>query len=69
MELGFTEADLAFRDEVRGFLDHALDDELRHQISLSRNGYLPKEHQLRWQDRLAEKAGILKMPGFYSCMS
>jgi alkylation response protein AidB-like acyl-CoA dehydrogenase len=58
MELAFTEVDLAFRDEVREFLDYAIDDELRYQISVSRNGYLPKEHQLRWQDHLSEKGWL-----------
>ncbi len=58
MDLAFTPQDLAFRDEVRAFIDEAFDDDLREQMALTRNGYLPKEPQLRWQKRLAERGWL-----------
>lgn len=58
MDLAFTPEDLAFRDEVRAFIDEAFDDDLREQMALTRNGYLPKEPQLRWQKRLAERGWL-----------
>ena len=49
MDLSFTADDIAFRDQVRGFIAEAFDDELRQAVADSRNGYLPRELQLRWQ--------------------
>ncbi len=55
MDINFTKEDLAFRDEVRAFIAEAFDDDLRFKISQSKNGYLDKEGQLKWQRALAAK--------------
>lgn len=55
MDLAFTEKDLAFRDEVRAFIDEAFDEQMRANSRRSRHGYLPKEDHVRWQKRLYEK--------------
>jgi alkylation response protein AidB-like acyl-CoA dehydrogenase len=58
MDLAFTEADLAFHDEVRTFIAEAYDDDMRRQMQASRNGYIGKEAQVRWQKRLYEKGWV-----------
>ena len=58
MDLSFTADDIAFRDQVRGFIAEAFDDELRQAVADSRNGYLPRELQLRWQQRLADRGWL-----------
>ncbi len=52
MDLSLSPADLAFRDEVRAFIAEAFDEDLRWRMSRSKNGYLDKEGQLRWQRAL-----------------
>lgn len=52
MELAFSEYDLAFRDEVRRFIDENFDVGLRAKMAQSKNGYLDKEGQLQWQRAL-----------------
>jgi alkylation response protein AidB-like acyl-CoA dehydrogenase len=47
--------DLAFRDEVRAFILHAFDAELKAMMAQSKNGYLDKEGQIRWQKALHER--------------
>ncbi len=59
MDLAFMPEDLAFRDEVREFISQAYDDDLKRQMKLSRNGYLPREHQIRWQKRLATRGWLV----------
>jgi alkylation response protein AidB-like acyl-CoA dehydrogenase len=55
MDLSYSADDLAFRDEVRGFIDENFDDALRAQIAQSKNGYLDKDGQLKWQRALYRK--------------
>ena len=55
MDLNFTKEDAAFRDEVRAFIAEAFDEDLRFKMSQSKNGYLDKEGQLKWQRALAKK--------------
>jgi len=52
MDLSFSKDDLAFRDEVRRFIDENFDGELRAKLSQSKNGYLDKDGQLKWQRAL-----------------
>ncbi|MGF1457056.1 MAG: acyl-CoA dehydrogenase family protein [Alphaproteobacteria bacterium] len=58
MDLAFTDADRAFQAEVRGFIDEAYDADLRRQMAQSKNGYLDKEGQVRWQKALHRKGWI-----------
>ncbi|SLN34595.1 acyl-CoA dehydrogenase family protein [Oceanibacterium hippocampi] len=55
MDLSFTPEDIAFRDEVRAFIDEAFDDDLRAKVAASRNGYLSKDDHVRWQKKLHER--------------
>ncbi|MEQ8502026.1 MAG: acyl-CoA dehydrogenase family protein [Sneathiellaceae bacterium] len=59
MDLAFTEKDIAFRDEVRAFIDEAFDKEMREHSRRSSNGYLPKDDHVRWQKRLNEKGWMV----------
>ncbi|QYY29265.1 MULTISPECIES: acyl-CoA dehydrogenase family protein [Cupriavidus] len=52
MHLEFSEQDLQFRDEVRAWIDEAYDAELRAMMAQSKNGYLDKAGQVRWQKAL-----------------
>ena len=52
MDLSFSKDDIAFRDEVRRFIDENFDGELRAKLSQSKNGYLDKDGQLKWQRAL-----------------
>lgn len=52
MDLSFSKQDLAFRDDVRAFVAEAFDDDLRAKMALSKNGYLDKDGQLKWQRAL-----------------
>ncbi len=52
MDLSFSKQDLAFRDDVRAFVAEAFDDDLRSKMAVSKNGYLDKEGQLKWQRAL-----------------
>jgi alkylation response protein AidB-like acyl-CoA dehydrogenase len=49
MELGWSEADLAFRDEVRDFLDRELTAELRRAGRLMTSVYADHEASMQWQ--------------------
>jgi len=55
MDLGFTPDDLKFRDEVRAFIAERYDDDLKRKMSLTKNGYLDKEGQLKWQKALHQR--------------
>jgi alkylation response protein AidB-like acyl-CoA dehydrogenase len=55
MELGFSKEDLKFRDEVRAFLAEKYDDDLKRKMSFSKNGYLDKVGQVKWQKALYER--------------
>ena len=43
MDLSFTDEDLAFQAEVRGWIEDNYSEELRAKNALSKNGYLDKD--------------------------
>ncbi|MDF1731768.1 MAG: acyl-CoA dehydrogenase family protein [Minwuia sp.] len=55
MDVSFSAEDMAFRDEVRAFLDEAFDDELKAAMKKTRAGYMPKHLHVRWQKALHKK--------------
>ena len=55
MDLAFSEEDKAFQREVRDWIAENYDDDLRRQLSQSKNGYLDKAGQVKWQKKLAAK--------------
>ena len=55
MDLSFSKEDLAFRDEVRRFIDEHYDADLRARNAQSKNGYLDKDSMLKWQRALYRK--------------
>lgn len=55
MDLAFSPEDLAFQQEVRDWIANAYDDDLRRKMSQSKNGYLDKAGQVKWQKKLAER--------------
>jgi alkylation response protein AidB-like acyl-CoA dehydrogenase len=55
MDLSFSKEDLAFRDEVRRFIDAHYDADLRAKNAQSKNGYLDKDSMLKWQRALYRK--------------
>jgi alkylation response protein AidB-like acyl-CoA dehydrogenase len=58
MDLAFGPEDLAFRDEVRGFITEAFDEDMRTRSALSKIGDVGREAQVRWFKRLAEKGWL-----------
>ena len=52
MKLEFTTEEQAFREEVRAWIREAYDPELRAMMAESKNGFLDKEGQRRWQKLL-----------------
>lgn len=59
MDLDFAPEDLAFRDEVRAFIDQAYDADMRAHMAQSKNGYMDKARLLRWQKALAAKGWLV----------
>jgi alkylation response protein AidB-like acyl-CoA dehydrogenase len=55
MDLSFSKDDLAFRDEVRRFIEENYDEELRDKNAQSKNNYLDKDGMLKWQRALYRK--------------
>ncbi len=55
MDLAFSEEDKAFQREVRDWIAENYDEDLRRQMSQSKNGYLDKAGQVKWQKRLAAR--------------
>jgi len=58
MDLEFSAADLAFRDEVRAFIAEAFDDDMRAKSAQSKNAHIDKDGQVRWLKRLHAKGWI-----------
>ena len=58
MDLAFSPEDLAFRDEVRAFIDEAFDDDMRARSALSKIGDVGREAQVRWFKRLAARGWL-----------
>jgi alkylation response protein AidB-like acyl-CoA dehydrogenase len=68
MDLNYTDEDLAFRDEVRAFLDANLPADLQHKVR--QHLRLTKDDYVRWHKILASKglgraglAGRIRRPG------
>jgi alkylation response protein AidB-like acyl-CoA dehydrogenase len=55
MDLAFSDEDKAFQREVRDWIAENYDDDLRKMMSQSKNGYLNKTGQVKWQKKLASK--------------
>ncbi len=55
MNLDFSPQELQFRDEVRAWIAEAYDDGLKALMARTKNGYLDKEGQVRWQKKLFER--------------
>ena len=55
MDLKFSPEEVAFRDEVRRFIDENFDAELRTAMERTRTGYIAKDLHIRWQKRLHTK--------------
>jgi alkylation response protein AidB-like acyl-CoA dehydrogenase len=55
MNLQFTADELRFRDEVRAWIKEAFDPELKALMAQSKNGYLDKAGQIKWQKKLFER--------------
>ena len=58
MDLNWSADDLAFRDEVRGFLDAELTPELRDAAARMTSVYAPPEIALEWQRRLHSRGWV-----------
>ena len=58
MDLAFSPEDLKFRDEVRAWIAEAYDQDLRQQMAQSKNGYLDKAGQVKWQKKLYERGWV-----------
>jgi alkylation response protein AidB-like acyl-CoA dehydrogenase len=58
MDLAFSPEDLAFQQEVRDWIATAYDDGLRRQMAQSKNGYLDKAGQVKWQKKLYERGWV-----------
>jgi alkylation response protein AidB-like acyl-CoA dehydrogenase len=56
MDLNYTEADLSFRDEVRGFLENKLPADLRHKVR--KHLRLSREDYVRWHKILYEQGWV-----------
>ena len=52
MDLTFGNEELAFQQEVRGWLKDNLTPELVGELKVGRNAYMPKEKLIDWQKRL-----------------
>lgn len=58
MNLQFTAEELKFRDEVRAWIKEAYDPELKVLRTQSKNGYLDKAGQIKWQKKLYERGWV-----------
>ncbi|MBY9068483.1 acyl-CoA dehydrogenase family protein [Hyphomonas sp. WL0036] len=58
MDLSLSPADLAFQKEVRDWIAANFDDDMRRKMSLTKNGYIDKPTQVKWQQKLYEKGWI-----------
>ncbi len=55
MDLAFTPEEIAFGEEVRAWIAANFDSDLKDMVAQSKNGYLDKEGQVRWQKKLFER--------------
>jgi hypothetical protein len=58
MDLTFGKEELAFQQEVRGWLKENLTPEIVGEMKVGRNAYMPKERLVDWQKRLAKKGWL-----------
>jgi alkylation response protein AidB-like acyl-CoA dehydrogenase len=58
MDLTFGKEELAFQQEVRGWLKENLTPEIVGEMKVGRNAYMPKERLIDWQKRLARKGWL-----------
>lgn len=58
MDLSFSADDLTFRDQVRAFIAERYDEDLRRKMAFSKNGYLDKAGQVKWQKALYDRGWI-----------
>ena len=58
MDLTFGTEELAFQQEVRGWLKENLTPEIVGEIKVGRNAYMSKERLVDWQKRLAKKGWL-----------
>src|SRR5476651_2075554 len=58
MDLTFGKEELAFQQEVRGWLKENLTPEIVGEIKVGRNAYVSKERLIDWQKRLAKKGWL-----------
>ncbi len=59
MDLNFAPEDMAFRDEVRAWIDANYDADLRAKMAQTKNGYMDKPSLERWQKKLASKGWLV----------
>ena len=55
MDLNFNKDDMAFRDDVRGFITENFTEDMKRESSRSKNNYMSKDLHVAWQKRLYEK--------------
>ena len=55
MDLAFTSEEIAFGEDVRAWIAANFDSDLKDMVAQSKNGYLDKEGQVRWQKKLFER--------------
>ena len=58
MDLSFSKADEAFRQEVRSFIEEHYTPEMRAKHARSKHGYIDKESHVQWQKSLAKKGWL-----------
>ncbi|MBF2755069.1 MAG: acyl-CoA dehydrogenase family protein [Gammaproteobacteria bacterium AqS3] len=58
MDMNFSPEDLAFQQEVRGWIKENYTADMQEKMARSAHGYLPKEDQIRWQKALHKKGWI-----------
>ncbi len=58
MDMTFSDTDRAFQAEVRAWIAQAYDPDLRAKMAQSKNGYLDRDDQIRWQKKLHERGWV-----------
>jgi alkylation response protein AidB-like acyl-CoA dehydrogenase len=58
VDLALAPEDLAFQQDVRDWIATAYDDDLRRKMAQSKNGYLDKAGQVKWQKKLFERGWV-----------
>ena len=58
MNLDFSQDDINFRNEVKDFINISYTQEMKDELSRSKNGSASKELHVKWQKSLYEKGWI-----------